>query len=76
MVFLCHREVSGEPHAELRTEPQSEFPCGAAGYSSVGGGSGPGGSRPEGGRPPDRPGQRLPQREHADIRVQVRWRDR
>lgn len=69
---MRHREVFGEPDVELRTEPDSELPGRPAGHSSVGGGSGSGGIRPESGRPPHCPGQRLPQREHADIRVQVR----
>lgn len=60
-MFVRHREVLGEPDAELWTEPESEFPGGPAGHSAVGRGPGPRGGQPEGGRPPHRTGQRLPQ---------------
>ncbi len=40
---MRHREVFGEPDAELWTEPEPEFPGRPAGHSAVGGGSGPGG---------------------------------
>lgn len=34
-VFVRHREVLGEPDAELWTERESEFPGGPAGHSAV-----------------------------------------
>lgn len=69
---MCHREVLGEPDAELWAEPESELPGRPTGQSAVRGGPGHGGGQPKGGCPPLRPGQCLPQREHADICVQVR----